>query len=141
MGKKSRMKKDRRERLARGEVLPVIPPPRPVQQGVPLTVTDVNFSELVHRSPVPVLVDFWAAWCGPCRNLAPVLKTLAADRSDRLRIVKYDTEKNSRVAGELQVRSLPSLALFNDGKLMGTRVGFVGTAELTGWIDSTLAAG
>ena len=140
MGKKSRLKKERRARLARGETLPVRPPPKPVRKGVPLVATDVNFSELVHRSPLPVLVEFWAEWCGPCKMLSPVLTELAAQRAESLRIVKYDTEKTRRVSAELAVRSLPTLALFCEGELVDTRVGFTGADELTAWIDKQLAS-
>ena len=138
MGKKSRLKKERRERLARGETLPVQPPPRQVRTGVPLTVNDGTWPELVLRSPVPVLVDFWAEWCGPCRSLAPVLKALAAARPDTLRVVKYDTEKNSRIQSELGIKSLPTLALYRDGAALATRVGFATEPELERWLDGEL---
>ena len=137
MGKKSRLKKQRRESVARGESAPAAPT-RTVRSGVPVAVTDASFVEIVVQSPVPVLVDFWAEWCGPCKNLAPVLEQLAADRGENLRVVKYDTEKNSSFSAQLSVKSLPTLVLYNSGEVVDRRAGFAPTAELSKWIDQAL---
>ncbi len=100
-------------------------------------VDDSSFDRLVKSSPVPVLVDFWAPWCGPCKAVAPILEAIASDRSD-LRVVKYNTEANSRVAQELAVRSIPTLALFRDGETAAVKVGAANKSALNKWIDSTL---
>ena len=85
-------------------------------------VTDATFEEVVLHSEKPVLVDFWAAWCGPCRVMSPILEELAAERPG-LRVVKVDTDANQRVAAEYGVLSMPTFMVFRDGAPVGQIVG------------------
>ncbi|MFT7626048.1 MAG: thioredoxin 1 [Myxococcota bacterium] len=140
MGKKSREKKLRRERIERGE------PARPVEakkariwpEDEVLMANDANFDELVGQSPVPVLVDFWATWCGPCKALAPTLEALAKERAGKLRVVKYDTDKNKGVATDMNIRSLPTLVIFKEGEVKDIKMGFMEPDPLLHWVDKTI---
>ncbi|GFP18712.1 thioredoxin 1 [Candidatus Hakubella thermalkaliphila] len=93
--------------------------------GKPMEVNDGNFEKEVLDSPTPVLVDFWAAWCGPCRMVAPELEKLAEEESDRLKVAKLNVEDNRVIAARYGISSIPTMILFKDGKeqkrLMGAR--------------------
>lgn len=88
-----------------------------------VTVTDDSFAESVLLSPTPVLVDFWAAWCGPCRMVAPVLEEIAKEKSGSLTVAKVDVDANPGTARDFQVVSIPTLILFKDGKPVKRIVG------------------
>lgn len=103
--------------------------------GKPVHVGDADFDAEVLGSSVPVLVDFWAPWCGPCKAIAPLIDQLAADRAGSLKVVKYNTEKGNRVATTYGIRSIPTLMLFKDGQLVDQHVGALTGARLTSWID------
>jgi thioredoxin 1 len=105
----------------------------------PVEVTDGSFQRLVLESDIPVVVDFWASWCAPCRAIAPSLEKIAHDMAGKVRIVKYNTERNRTVMGQYGVRSLPSLLLFRDGKLVDTTVGAASPSRLVSWIEGHLA--
>jgi thioredoxin 1 len=81
-----------------------------------ITVTDDSFDEQVTHADVPVLVDFWAEWCGPCKMVAPVLEEIAEDKGARLRVAKLNVDDNPRTAQRFQVMSIPTLLLFKDGE-------------------------
>lgn len=87
------------------------------------TGTDSNFEDLVVKSEVPVLVDFWAPWCAPCRAVAPVLDLIAAENEGAVKVVKVNVDEETRVAAEMGVRSIPTIALFHKGKVVDTVVG------------------
>jgi thioredoxin 1 len=102
-------------------------------------VTDANFQAEVIESEGPVLVDFWAPWCGPCRVVAPVLEEIAGERSD-LRIVKLNVDENQQTAASFQVLSIPTLILFKGGHAVKTVVGAYPKKKLEAELDPALAA-
>ena len=89
----------------------------------PLIVTVQNFAAEVEKSPLPVLIDFWAAWCGPCRMVAPVIEQLAKELSGKVRVGKLDVDANQVTAGRFRVQSIPSLLIFQNGKEVDRLVG------------------
>jgi thioredoxin 1 len=104
----------------------------------PTTVTDSTFETEVLRSEGPVLVDFWAEWCGPCKMVAPLLEELAADRSGKLTVAKVNVDENPQAPTKYGVRSIPTMILFKNGKVADTKIGAVPKSKLYEWVDSML---
>jgi thioredoxin 1 len=101
-------------------------------------VSDASFEADVLNSPVPVLVDFWAEWCGPCKAIAPVLDDLSGEYAGRLRIAKVNIEENEVIATKYGIRSIPTFILFKGGNVEATKVGAAPRAALTSFLDSNL---
>lgn len=101
-------------------------------------VTDATFDSEVRKSEKPVLVDFWAPWCGPCRMVTPILEELSDQYSGKIKIVKVNVDDNPRIAAEMGIRSIPTLALFDGGQPKQTVVGLRSKDYFIGMIDKTL---
>jgi thioredoxin 1 len=108
--------------------------------SAPIEVTDETFAELVLRNDKPVLVDFWATWCGPCRMIAPVLREIAAERSGELTIAKLNYDENPRTGAEYGVMGLPTMLLFQGGQPIRSIVGARPKARLLAELDDALSA-
>jgi len=101
-------------------------------------VSDASFGADVLQSNQPVLVDFWAEWCGPCKSIAPVLDELATTYDGRLLIAKINVDENQEIAARFGIRGIPTLMMFKGGQLAATKVGAVGKAQLAQFIDQNI---
>jgi thioredoxin 1 len=101
-----------------------------------LTFTDSDFDTEVLRSEVPVLVDFWAEWCGPCRQMGPTIDVVASEYAGKVKVGKLDVDSNGSTAMRYNVRGIPTLLLFKEGKIVEQRVGAVGKSEVQKMIEA-----
>ena len=102
-------------------------------------VTDATFESDVLKAGKPVLVDYWAEWCGPCKMIAPILDEVAGSYGDKLQIAKMNVDENREVPAKFGIRGIPTLMLFKDGQLAATKVGAMSKAQLTAFLDQQLA--
>lgn len=110
---------------------------RPIRHTVG-AVTDKDWDDIVLKSSVPVLVDFWAPWCGPCRMIAPLIDEISAEYGEKIKCVKLNTDESPSVATEYGIRSIPTVMIFKDGQKLDTVIGAVPKSTLTGTIDKFL---
>jgi len=99
-------------------------------------VSDATFEAEVLQSPLPVLVDYWAEWCGPCRMIAPILEEIAKEYAGRLNIAKLNVDENQQTPQKFGIRGIPTLMLFKNGNIEATKVGALSKSQLTAFIDS-----
>ncbi|GLI21171.1 MULTISPECIES: thioredoxin [Xanthobacter] len=101
-------------------------------------VSDQNFDQDVLKSSAPVIVDFWAEWCGPCRMVAPILEEVSGELGEKVRIVKLNVDENPQTASKYGIMSIPTLLLFKDGKIASRQVGAAPKAKLVQWINGSI---
>lgn len=99
-------------------------------------VTDSTFSADVLQAPLPVLLDYWAEWCGPCRSIAPILEEIAKEYAGRMTVAKMNVDENQQTPQKYGVRGIPTLMLFKNGNIEATKVGALSKSQLTAFIDS-----
>jgi thioredoxin 1 len=102
-------------------------------------VSDDTFEEEVLKSSTPVVVDFWAEWCGPCKQIAPALEEIAAEMSDKVKIAKLNIDENPSTPGKYGIRAIPTLMLFKDGEVAATQMGAQPKGKLLDWINKSIS--
>ena len=102
------------------------------------TYTDATFDEQIGSSSVPVVVDFWAEWCGPCKMIGPLVDDIADSHAGKVKVVKINIDNNPGTPRQFAVRGIPTLMLFKDGKVQATQVGAVGKVQLAAFVDSNI---
>ena len=112
----------------------------PLLPAAPVDLTGAAFERQVAVSEVPIVVDFWAAWCGPCKMMAPAFAAAAAQRAPNVRFGKLDTEAHGEIAARFAIRSIPTLIAFRDGREIARQSGALGLPQLLQWIDTHVAS-
>ena len=103
-----------------------------------LHVTDTSFENDVLQSDIPALVDFWAAWCGPCKMIAPLLDEISGDYAGKIKVCKMDVDSNPETSVKFNVRGIPTLLIFKNGNIEGTKVGALSKAQLVEFVEACL---
>jgi thioredoxin 1 len=104
-----------------------------------MDVTDSSFDEEVLKSDIPVLIDFWAEWCGPCKMLTPIIEELSKSMEGKVKILKMNIDDNPDTPSTLGIRSIPTMMLFKDGKQLASKVGALPKSSIEEWINSNIA--
>jgi len=113
----------------------------PLFTGKPLELTAAGFDRHLQRSELPLVVDFWAEWCGPCKMMAPAFAQAAAELEPTVRLAKVDTEAQQSVAARYAIRSIPTLILFRDGREVARQAGAMSRNDIVQWVNRALRAG
>ena len=108
----------------------------PLFSGQPLEVAAKIFENHIVRNDIPILVDFWAPWCGPCKMMTPAFQQAAAQLEPRIRLLKVNTEAEQKLGAQFNIRSIPTLALFQQGREVARQAGAMGAADIVRWADS-----
>ena len=103
-----------------------------------VAVTDATFDTEVRKSDIPVVVDFWAEWCNPCKQIGPALEELSSEMEGKVKIAKVDVDSNPNTAASMGVRGIPALFIFKDGEVISNRSGAAAKAALQSWIESSI---
>lgn len=103
-----------------------------------INVTDANFEDEVLKADGPVLVDYWAPWCGPCKQIAPILEEVSGEYVGKLKVAKINIDENPETARKFGVRSIPTLTVFKNGAVEATKIGGLSKSQLTAFLDSTI---
>ena len=111
---------------------------QPLLDGRPVELSEANFHQHIERSDIPVLVDFWAPWCGPCKMMAPVFSQVAGQFRSRVRFAKVNTEEQQALAARFGIRSIPTLALFRGGREIKRVAGAMDAASLASWVQGQI---
>ncbi len=104
-----------------------------------MEITDATFEKEVLQADKPVVVDFWATWCGPCKMIAPILEEIAGEMGDKVKVTKLDVDSNNRTAGKYNIMSIPSLLFFRDGEVVDQVIGAIPKAQLVARLEKVLA--
>ena len=104
----------------------------------PIAVTDGTFEDEVLKSDTPVIVDFWATWCGPCKMIAPILEEIASEYADKVKVAKLDVDANNQTAGKFGIMSIPSLLFFRNGEEVDRVIGAIPKSQLVSRLDKVL---
>jgi thioredoxin 2 len=109
---------------------------QPLFTAHPIELSSRNFRQQITRNDIPVLVDFWAPWCGPCQMMAPAFTEAARQLEPNVRLAKLNTEDEQAIAGEFSIRSIPTLALFKNGREVARQAGAMGTSDIVRWVQA-----